>query len=533
LPNADPANETLEHFERFCWTLRNPDTGERFKLEEWQLGPLEDFFAGQADATYPTQLWEWPTGTGKSTLNGAIVLHHATYVVRRPRVFVIGGEFVHARNTLDAASAFIYESRERGGLLGQWWEPQEYLGGRIIPTWIDDPDLGIIARSAGRSVERKGGSSVEGKDPTLIVVEELHRHNDGGAAVSVLITKTVKAASRGRTVKALIGTTAGTDRDSYLGRLENTVLDEEAGATVQKNLRPGEYHTRAISADGETLAHIWAVPEGISPPSKDDEDLLDEFMTHVKRANPASWISPRALKRVWKALSRVGRWQFLRQNCCQWVAAGFGAIDRGQWWKLKSAEAIIPHGRQYKVFVGLDRAQKWDSTVIAPVWAPKEGPLVCAGVVVLDSPRNGQRRKTRDVGVILEMMRERWPSMVVVFDRAQGGGDVAEELEEEHGLTIVDHSQGTAFDLASMRLAEVVEAERLIHDGNPAFSKQVLSAVMKPTAGGKRWRGESPDRDTQIDGFDALAMAVNAATSDDVATSKRVFNPEDYRVQQL
>src|SRR5581483_7070023 len=146
----------------------------------------------------------------------------------------------------------------------------------------------IFARSAGRVVERKGGSSVEGKDPTLIVVEELHRHGDGGAAVATPVTKTVKAGARGRTVKALIGSTAGTDRESYLGRLEGQLLDEAGGAKVKKDLRPGEYYTRAISADEEAVGHIWAVPENISPPAGDaDQELLDAFLEEVKKANPA------------------------------------------------------------------------------------------------------------------------------------------------------------------------------------------------------------------------------------------------------
>jgi phage terminase large subunit-like protein len=34
---------------------------------------------------------------------------------------------------------------------------------------------------------------------------------------------------------------------------------------------------------------------------------------------------------------------------------------------------------------------------------------------------------------------------------------------------------------------------------------------MKETTAG-RWRGEAPDDDTQIDGFDALAMAVHMAS---------------------
>jgi hypothetical protein len=535
-PEADPSKETLEHFERFCYTLISPDTGERFRLRDFQLGPLEDFFAGGADAEFPTQLWEWPTGMGKSTLNGAIVLHHATYVVRRPRVFVVGGEFVHARNTLDAATGFVNESKRRNGILGRWWESQEIHGGRIIPLWLDDPDLGIFARSAGRTVERKGGSSVEGKDPTLIVVEELHRHQDGGAAVSTLVTKTVKSGARGRTVKALIGSTAGTDRESALGRMETEVLDEEHGAEVLRDLRPGEYYVRALSADRETVAHIWAVPDRIQPPAaiRPTEKELNAYMAEVKKANPADWITVRGLKRIWKSLTRAGKWMFLRQNCNQWVASGIAAIDKAMWAMCGKHGIQIPTGQGWKVVIGLDRASKWDSTAIVPVGKPPNGgKLRTAGAVILESPRDNTRRRTRDVGVILEMMLQKWPDATVAFDRAQGGGDVAEELEEEHGIKIVDHSQGVPFDLASMRLGEMVEGQKIEHDRNEKLTAQVCAAVMRFVAGGKRWRGEAPDNEVLVDGFDALAMAVNVLEDPGTDKSKPDLDPGDFRVEVI
>lgn len=543
LPEWSQENETLEHFERFAHTLFVPEAGERLRLRDYQLCKLQDYFATRRapcdDGTvlieplFFEHLWEEPTGQGKSGLLGAVALHHATYVVPRPRVFVVGGELEHARNTTNAVAGFIHESRARHGLLGHWWESQEHSGGRIVPLWLPDPDVGIFARSAGRTIEKKGGSSVEGKNPTLILVEELHRHADGGAAVNTLKTKTLKAAAVGRTVKVVIGTTAGTDRNGVLGQTLDRVLDEKNGATVERDRRPGEHYVRAVDADGETVAHIWEVPEEFSPPKGDDPDELDAWLVQVKKANPADWITVRSLRRLWRSLNRKGRWMFLRQNANQWVTAGFAALDRGQWWRLKRPGLTIPAGAGIKVFVGLDRASKWDSTAIVPVWRPTDGAKVrVAGAVILESPRDGKRRRTRDVAEVLEAMRERWPDMVIVFDRNAGGGDVAEEFEEEHGLTVIDHGQGTDFDLASMRLAEYVEEGKLEHDGHELLAKHVLAAVIKETAGGRRWRGEAADDETQIDGFDALAMALNMAalaSGDD----DRPFDLSNYRIDSV
>lgn len=539
LPEADPEKESLDHFEKFCWMLPDPDSSHgHFRLEEWQLGPLADYFDGGNKATYFQHFWEWPTGLGKSTLFGALALHHGTYVVRRPRVYVVGGELEHARNTTNAAAAFVLESRKRGNAFGFWWEPQEYAGGRLVPMWLDNPDVGIFCRTAGRARAARGGSSVEGKDPSLILVEELHRHKDGGAAVSVLITKTIKAAARGATVKCVIGTTAGTNKDSYHGRLEAMVLDEDAGAQIEKDLRPGEYYTRAVDVDKETVAHIWAVPESVGPPplTAIGGPELDEYLAHVARANPASWITERGLRRIWKALGRLLRWQFLRQNANQWVTAGVGAIERSQWWALKRDGLAIPEGPGIQVVIGLDRAYKWANTALVPVWKPPSGgPVRCAGAVILDPKIGGEQRRTRDVGTILEVMLERWPDMVVAFDRAQGGGDVAEELEERHGIAIIDHDQGKEFELACMKAAEYIENRKLEHDGNPKLSEQVLATVAKLTVGGRRWRGEPPDSETAIDGFDAFVMALNVATNPGLRKVKHRLagTIEDYRIESL
>lgn len=551
-PEWSAEKETLDHFERFCWNLWLEDE-TRFRLREFQLAKLEDYFAHrrreietagadgaivrvELEPVYFTHLWEEPTGQGKSGLLGALSLHHGSFVVPRPRVFVLGGEAGHAQNTTNAAAAFVIEAQTRGEVLGAWWDPQAHAGGRLMPMWLDGDDVGIFARTAGRKTAKKGGSSVEGKNPTLILVEELHRHEDGGAAMDTLVTKTAKAAVFGRSVKTVVVTTAGVDqKNSRLGQMETRATNPDEGATITLNERLGEYYRRGVDAAGELVAHIWAVPEHVTPKMVG----LDAWFEHVKKANPADWITVRTLRRIWNSLDRHGRWMFLRQNANQWVTAGLAALDRGQFWSLRKKGLTIPEGPGVKVYVGLDRASKWDSTAIVPVWKPEGGKVRCSGAVILHSPRDGKRRRTRDVAGILNAMRERWPDMVIVFDRNHGGGDVAEEFEEEHGLTVIDHGQGTEFDLASMRLAEYVEEGKFRWDALPehldSFATQVLAAVMKDTAGGRRWRGEAPDDDTPADAFDALAMALHQATLDAAADDggDDDIDLNDYRIRTL
>jgi hypothetical protein len=120
-----------------------PDGAGRFRLDDFWLDALEDYFVRK---TFETLL-ELPTGNGKSTLFGALALHHATYVRVDPRVIVLGGQGKHGNNTLDAAAWFISQSVD----LSRWWEPQKYGHGPIkslIPEDSDE-DVGIFVMSTG------------------------------------------------------------------------------------------------------------------------------------------------------------------------------------------------------------------------------------------------------------------------------------------------------------------------------------------------------------------------------------------------
>jgi hypothetical protein len=521
LPERSPDKDNLEHFERFCHSLRLPDDGGRFKLESFQFAVLEDYFAGIMES-----LWLLPTGQGKSTLLGALALHHGTYVRRNPRVFILGGLGGHGRNTLDAASAFIEESPD----LSRWWVPQEYRMGRIKS--LIDRQGEILVSSAGRRAGGRGGSAQEGSAPTLVLVEELHRHEDNGAAVRTLTSKIGKKSKGRHRVRIVHVTTPGDSLDSVLGRLIERATDLEAGCTVETNRRKGEHYRRAIDADRDLVMHEWGVPDRIKPPEKGaPKKQLDRYLREVKKANPAPFVTITDLRRAYKA-SSAEPWVFLRQNAGQWVTQDFAAIDRVGWMAGDcGAELKIPTGAK-GVCVGLDTATKWATTAITPVWVdPKTKRPRCCGAVVLKSEHRGAQRRLRDAIDVLEVMAARWPHMVVVFDRNYGGGLIAEQLEEDHGLTVVDHGQGVEFDLASMLLGELVDQHGFDHDGHPDVTAHILAAVARRSRYGRRWRLEQPRDGRPIDAADAVAMATNIALNPPDPPEE--IDLDDYRIRRL
>jgi phage terminase large subunit-like protein len=521
LPERSPDKDTLAHFERFCYSLRLPDDGGRFRLEDWQLAILEDYFAGVMES-----LWLLPTGQGKSTLLGALALHHGTYVRRNPRVFILGGLGGHGRNTLDAASAFIEESHD----LSRWWVPQEYRMGRIKS--LIDRQGEILVSSAGRRAGGRGGSAQEGSAPTLVLVEELHRHEDNGAAVRTLTSKIGKKSKGRHRVRIVHVTTAGDHFDSVLGRLVERATDVEAGCKVETSRRKREHYRYARDADGDLVMHEWAVPDQITPPAKGSgKKALDTYLRQIKRANPASFVTITDLRRAYKAAS-AEPWVFLRQNANQWVTQDFAAIDKVGWLAGDCGEKLQIPADVTGVYVGLDTASKWATTAITPVWVdPKTKRPRCCGAVILKSTHRGAQRRLRDAIDVLEVMRARWPRMTVVFDRNYGGGLIAEQLEEDHGLTVVDHGQGLEFDLASMLFGELVDQHGFDHDGNKDLTEQVLAAVARRSRYGRRWRIDQPRDGRPIDAADAVVMATNIALNPPDEPPE--IDVDDYRITRL
>ena len=494
-PERAPEKDCLEHFERFCHALRLQDTLKPFVLEEYQLEALQDYFSHGA----LEHLWEWPTGMGKSTLLGALCLHHATYVRINPRVIILGGYGGHGKHTLRAASWFVSQN----AMLRQWFVPQEYGMGRIKSLIAEDVQGVILVSSAGQR-KAQGGTSQEGETPSLIVVEELHRHEDNGAAVRTLTSKVQKRTVGRHRVRIVHVTTAGDVLDSPLGRMEKRALSGQVSRP-----KPDLYYARAEDAEGDLVMHQYAVPERVEPPQADaTPDELDAYLTEVKKANPASFITKKNLRRSWKASSSEP-WVFQRQHANQWVVQYQSAFSRYNWTQCATPGILIPRDAR-GVVVALDTGLNWSSTAIIPVWVSEFTDTVttAGGVILSSEDRTGTHRRIRDAIDVIESMRELWPDLRVVFDRNMGGGLIAEEFEEDHGLDVIDHGQGVPMEFSSMLLGELIAQHLLHHDDQDEVTAHVLACAARPTFHGRRWRIDKPRSGEPIDAAVALAMGV-------------------------
>ena len=502
LPERSLEKHCLDHFERFCFSLQLPGGLGPFRLEDYELTMLEDYFAGIVE-----NLWLLPTGQRKSMLLGSLGLHCATYVREDSRIFILGGLGGHGRNALDAAAGFV----ERSPDLNRLWEAQEYGLGRLKSTFDRSR---ILVVSAGRRAGGRGGSTVEGESPDLILVEELHRHEDDGAALATLQSKAQKKSHGGWIVPTVIVTTAGDNLESALGRRLARATDVTAGAVVTADRR-GEYYRRGIDADGDLVVHEWSLPDEVVMPERPDSSPADQkryrvevaaYLAEVKKANPASFITIDNLRRSLKTLS-AEPWTFQRQHCNQWVVQALPAIDRVGWASGARDGLAIPRGAE-GVVIGLDASDSWDTTALVPVWRNDAGRVVTAGARILQPSGVSRPKRMRDAIGILESMIERWPGAIVAFDRHYGGGYVAEVLEEKYGIDTVDVGMGAPFEQASMLLAELVDQQQVEHADDPELTSHVLAAASRASRFGRRWRLTKPPDGRPMDGAAALAMAV-------------------------
>lgn len=456
--------DELETFRAFCSALRL-ESGDPLVLEEFQSRMLAEYFAGVRETLICV-----PKKNGKTSILGALALFHLLSTPDAECVIAAASRD-QATILYDQASGFVRRSPgldERVAVKRGYREMRAVTAGGRIRVLAADAD------------------TADGVLPTLALVDELHRHKSGdlyGVFLDGLGPR------RGQLITI---STAGDDLESPLGRLRAKAMTLPDVRHVRSE---DESYTRAASRDGGFVMHEWAL----------DADADREDVRVAKRANPASWQTVEELRRRHESPSMTP-WQWARFACGVWVQGEDAAISPVDWGRCGDPGLVIGDGEA--VWVGLDLGWKWDTTAIVPVAAGGDGVRVGVPAIV-EPPRDGTSTAEEDIiGPLLEM-RARWKVLGVVFDRNAGGQQLAQRLERDHGMTVVDYSQDPApMAAAAERLAEAVRSGGLTHPADERLTAHVLAAVAKRTTG-EKWR--LVKRRKPVDAAIALAMAVSVA----------------------
>jgi phage terminase large subunit-like protein len=258
----------------------------------------------------------------------------------------------------------------------------------------------------------------------------------------------------------------------------------------------------ARSVDGAYVMHEWAL--------EPDDDRDD--MAVVKRANPAPWQTPLALKRRHDSPSMT-EWQWARFACGVWLQGENTAIGPVEWASC-GTDQDPPDGLHWRL--GLDVGWKDDTTAIVPHALDEDGVAWVGTPEILVPARNGTSLRKADVLVKIAELAERYGATEVVLDPENDGEVLAQDLEDELDLEVTAHSQKPApMAQAAERLFAAVRERRLQHPNDQDLTRHALNAHPKRTDDG-RWRfvKESKQSRKVIDALIALAMVHNIAVEE-------------------
>jgi phage terminase large subunit-like protein len=222
----------------------------------------------------------------------------------------------------------------------------------------------------------------------------------------------------------------------------------------------------------------------------DDADIED--MAVVKAANPASWITEKALGEQREAVPELA---FRRFHANQWVARIGSWLPAGAWQRC-AGQTHFEDGE--RIWIGVDvGGSRADSAVC---WVNER---LHVGVEVF----TGEDAVT-DVAQFVPELAERYSIVEALYDPWRAG-QMAREWAQR-GVEAVAFPQSDARMIpASQALYDVVVEQRLVHPDDPRLNAHVAAAVARH--GRRGWRIDKAERGENIDATVALCMAVERA----------------------
>lgn len=231
-----------------------------------------------------------------------------------------------------------------------------------------------------------------------------------------------------------------------------------------------------------------------------------------KSANPASWVTKEFLKEQQTLPEPV----FRRLHGNEWYEGGSQMWVPREAWDACAGKPELDLSTPS--ILAIDAASKRDTTAISLV--QKRGEIFHSRTWIM--------RADEEVGYLdYERVEDLIRGLASTFDVRRIGFDpyqmvpVAQRLDAE-GLPVELFPQShTRMVPASMLLYDVIREGRLIHDGDPEVTEQVLSAGISEVAQG--WRLDKRKGSRSIDSAISLAMGVQMAEWENAYASPTIM----------
>jgi phage terminase large subunit-like protein len=396
-----------------------------------------------------------PRGNGKTTLLAAIVLHHLL-TVENAHAYCAAASRQQATVLFEAASTFA-RTLDHPNLVDRHLELR----------WCEDVSkprmftrhLRVLAADA---------RLLHGLRPSLVIIDEMHSHIDDSVYVA-LRTAMLKIPNS----KMICISSAGQGADTPLGKLRTR------GFAQPSVVRKGAF----TDAKGPNLGLLeWSLPE--------DADIENPRV--VKKANPASWITPELLAETAEAVPEIA---YRRFHCGQWTEREGAWLPVGAWQACVGTPTFTDGER---VWVGVDVGGERSATAV--VWINEQ---LHVGVEIFHGDEGVFQAKQ-----LAEELAAKYRIVELIYDPWRFG-QAAQELGQR-GINVTQFAQSDSRMIpASDRLYRAVVEKRLVLPDHEELRQHAANAVARHSRRG--WRLDAPSREANIDAVVALAMALEHA----------------------
>lgn len=465
---------TLPHFRRWASDLLL-DTGTSWHLESFQLAFVEDLFSGCPEC--------WliiAEGNGKTTLLAGLALYHvehrpfgavpiaaasreqAEIMYRQAEGFVLRSESLHRpmHSTVAAAKGKQKTEVPRFTCLEGYRRINHAAGGRIQVLAADD-------------------ATGDGVIPTLGIIDEPHRQKD----LSLYRTWAGKLDKRnGQLVTVSTAGEPGSDFEETRER----ILASATEVSVKGSF------TRAAS--DQLILHQWALP--------DDADPQD--MRAVKKSNPFSGVTVSSLRKKRSSPTMTPK-RWLRFTCNRperdvecWLGPNADRI----WADLAHPYEIDP---AKPIFVGIDIALKQDTSAVVQVQRRPDGRWHATCRIWTPT-----EDRPVDVTDVMQHVRTIAKGQLISAAFDPRFFDVPAKMLGDEGLAMAEVTQSVDMMTTAVSfLYTAIMGGQITHDGDRAFSRQILNAI--PRYNERAFTLAKAKSLGKIDAAVALAMAYDQA----------------------
>jgi phage terminase large subunit-like protein len=489
--DGEAANRVIKFF-GFLKHLKGPLAGKPLELADWQIFIITQLYGWMRKSDgyrrFRTAYIEVPRKSGKSTFCSGLALY---------------GLVADRESAAEIYSASTTRDQSR------------IVHGDAQAMVKKSPDLlqhlkvhrsAILHDASGSKFEplSSDAGSLEGRNPSFSVVDELHVHK------SSEIWDVLNVASGARAQPIIFAiTTAGTNREGICYELREYCV---------KVLDPSlDVH------DDTFFASIWTIDV--------DDDWTDPEVW--KKANPSYGISvfPDDLERMaLQAMeSPTAETNFRTKRLNQWMSSSAAWITSHDWEQSKGERPPISHFKGKPCYIGLDLASVSDFASMALIFV-EDGKLYpyLQHYLPEDTVANAtgfignKYREWTDAGHITTTEGNITDLSYIEEDvlKAMGTYNVREIAYDAYGATqlsasliekgapMVKFAQGImSMSDPSKELEKAVKARNIIHGGDPVLSWMISNCVLYIDPNDNIKIKKDSDKN-KIDGVIALVMAL-------------------------